>query len=157
MSQLSHVHRMSNHHITNTDNAPNAACFWCRLGASSIALGKQVATTSAIFNLHSTAHDFPGYSSSSRSSRQESASTYWHIGIVITWLTGMYFHTGYLSNTAQWCEDPSAIVPVCTPVYVLAGQEAIAATNSGDYYTGVRVSAAYPAVCNGLGVLSLSD
>ena len=76
-------------------------------------------TTTTIWNLHADAHDFQ-----LNNNNQVFAANLAHIGVVLIWLSGMYFHGAYFSNYLDWLQDPSlapTIQQVSNPIRITSG------------------------------------
>jgi len=76
-------------------------------------------TTTSIWNLHADAHDFQ-----SSPNKQVFAANLAHIGVVLIWLSGMYFHGAYFTNYLDWLQDPT-LAPtaqqVSNPIRITSG------------------------------------
>merc|ERR1712190_528044 len=103
------------------------------------ALSKGPITTSWIWDLHATPHDFNLNSSSSDTSRKVIAASLAYFSVVGLWASGMLFHGAYYSNYTEWLVDPSHIRPSAQQVWSIFGQE-ILNSDLGGYFQGLYIT-----------------
>jgi photosystem I P700 chlorophyll a apoprotein A1 len=88
---------------------------WSRAGHFSSALSKGAKTTTWIWNLHSSAHDFEcALSTGSTTTRKVFASNLAHIALLFFFLSGLHFHGAYFSNYCAWSKDARHSLPAVT-------------------------------------------
>jgi photosystem I P700 chlorophyll a apoprotein A1 len=74
------------------------------------------ATTSWIWNLHSSAHDFECSTATDARfwiARKVFSSNLAHLALLFFFLCGLHFHGAYLSNVRNWNKDARHCVPSC--------------------------------------------
>jgi photosystem I P700 chlorophyll a apoprotein A1 len=111
------------------------------------ALSKGPKTTTWIWNLHASAHDFDIGQSSARQASAEIArkvfsSNLAHLSLVFFWIGGMHFHGAYFSNYSAWLKDPERCLPSSHLVWSLVGQD-ILNGYSGQYFSGVTITSGF--------------
>jgi len=113
---------------------------WARPGHFSRVLAKGPATTTWIWNLHATAHDFDSHTSDLQDiSRKVFSAHFGQLGIILIWLSGMYFHGARFSNYESWLIDPIRIKPSAQVVWPVVGQE-ILNGDVGGGFQGVQIT-----------------
>ena len=113
---------------------------WARPGHFSRALAKGPTTTTWIWNLHATAHDFDTHTSDLQDiSRKVFSAHFGQLGIILIWLSGIYFHGARFSNYESWLIDPIHIKPSAQVVWPVVGQE-ILNGDVGGGFQGVQIT-----------------
>jgi len=113
---------------------------WARPGHFSRVLAKGPTTTTWIWNLHATAHDFDSHTSDLQDiSRKVFSAHFGQLGIILIWLSGMYFHGARFSNYESWLIDPIRIKPSAQVVWPVVGQE-ILNGDVGGGFQGVQIT-----------------
>jgi len=124
------------------DRDPVATNFekWIRPGHFSRTLAKGPTTTTWIWNLHADAHDFDTHTSDLQEiSRKVFSAHFGQLGIILIWLSGMYFHGARFSNYEAWLLDPIHIKPSAQVVWPIVGQE-ILNGDVGGGFQGVQIT-----------------
>jgi photosystem I P700 chlorophyll a apoprotein A1 len=124
------------------DRNPVATSFekWAKPGHFSRSLAKGPTTTTWIWNLHADAHDFDIHTSDLQEiSRKVFRAHFGQLGIILIWLSGIYFHGARFSNYEAWLRDPTHIKPSAQVVWPLVGQE-ILNCDVGGGFQGVQIT-----------------
>lgn len=117
---------------------------WAKPGHFSRALSKGPSTTTFVWNLHADAHDFYSQTVDNQEiSRKVFSAHFGQIGIILIWLSGMYFHGARFSNYEAWLNDPIHIKPSAQVVWPIVGQEVINGDVGGGFQGIVRVYKLY--------------
>jgi len=131
------------------------------IGSFNPSLSKGPTTTTWVWTLHSTPHDFAiaetyPYSSSKSIdlSRKVFASGISHISIVTLWISGMLFHGSYFSNYMEWLRNPILIKPSAQIVWSCLGQDIIN-SDLGGYSQGLYISSGLFHMWRSQGLVSL--
>lgn len=115
------------------------------LGSFNPSLAKGPQSTTWIWNLHATPHDFMISESSNNSTnniniaRKVIASGAAHFSIILFWISGMLFHGTYFSNYIEWLRDPMSVKPSAHLVWTIVGQD-ILNSDVGGYFQGLYIS-----------------
>jgi photosystem I P700 chlorophyll a apoprotein A1 len=113
---------------------------WAKPGHFSRRLIKGPTTTTWIWNLHADAHDFDIQTSDLQEiSRKVFSAHFGQLGIILLWLSGIYFHGARFSNYETWLIDPSHIKPSAQVVWPIVGQE-ILNGDVGGGFQGVQIT-----------------
>jgi len=116
---------------------------WATPGHFSRSLAKGPKTTTWIWNLHADAHDFDIQAKSLEEvSRKIFSAHFGQLGIILLWLSGMYFHGAYFSNYSAWVADPLTIKPSAQAVWPIVGQEILNADVGGNFQ-GVQITSGF--------------
>jgi len=108
------------------------------------ALSSGPKTTTWIWNLHASAHDFDvQQSSASLIARKVFSSNLAHLSLVFCWLGGMHFHGAYFSNYSAWLKDSIHCLPSSHLVYPLAGQDILNDYNANQYSSAIRTTSGF--------------
>jgi photosystem I P700 chlorophyll a apoprotein A1 len=95
---------------------------------------KGPATTTWIWNLHADAHDFDSHTSDLEEiSRKVFSAHFGQLGIILIWLSGMYFHGARFSNYEAWLSDPVHMKPSAQIVWPIVGQEILNGDVGGGF------------------------
>jgi len=113
---------------------------WAKPGHFSRTLAKGPTTTTWIWNLHADAHDFDSHTSDLQDvSRKVFRAHFGQLGLILIWLSGMYFHGARFSNYEAWLVDPSHVKPSAQIVWPIVGQE-ILNGDVGGGFQGVQIT-----------------
>ena len=113
---------------------------WAKPGHFSKNLSRGPNTTTWIWNLHADAHDFDSHTSDLEDiSRKVFSAHFGQLGIILIWLSGMYFHGARFSNYEAWLSDPIHIKPSAQVVWPIVGQE-ILNGDVGGGFQGVQIT-----------------
>jgi photosystem I P700 chlorophyll a apoprotein A1 len=127
---------------------------WAKPGHFSRSLAKGPVTTTWIWNLHADAHDFDGHSSDLQAiSRKVFSAHFGQLGIILIWLSGMYFHGARFSNYEAWLTDPIHIKPSAQVVWPIVGQE-ILNGDVGGGFQGVQITSGLFQLWRARGIVS---
>jgi len=124
------------------DRNPVATNFekWAKPGHFSRSFAKGPTTTTWIWNLHADAHDFDTHTSDLQEvSRKVFSAHFGQIGIILIWLSGIYFHGARFSNYESWLIDPTHIKPSAQVVWPVVCQE-ILNGDVGGGFQGVQIT-----------------
>jgi photosystem I P700 chlorophyll a apoprotein A1 len=124
------------------DRDPVATNFekWAKPGHFSRRLSKGPTTTTWIWNLHADAHDFDIQTSDLQEiSRKVFSAHFGQLGIILIWLSGIYFHGARFSNYEAWLADPTHVKPSAQVVWPIVGQE-ILNGDVGGGFQGVQIT-----------------
>jgi photosystem I P700 chlorophyll a apoprotein A1 len=124
------------------DRDPVATNFekWAKPGHFSRRLSKGPTTTTWIWNLHADAHDFDIQTSDLQEiSRKVFSAHFGQLGIILIWLSGIYFHGARFSNYEAWLIDPTHVKPSAQVVWPIVGQE-ILNGDVGGGFQGVQIT-----------------
>jgi photosystem I P700 chlorophyll a apoprotein A1 len=113
---------------------------WAKPGHFSRATAKGPSTTTWIWNLHADAHDFDAHTADLQAiSRKVFSVHFGHLGIILIWLSGAYFHGANFSNYEAWLVDPIRIKPRAQVVWPIVGQE-ILNGDVGGGFQGIQIT-----------------
>jgi photosystem I P700 chlorophyll a apoprotein A1 len=113
---------------------------WAKPGHFSRTLAKGPTTTTWIWNLHADAHDFDRHSSDLQEiSRKVFSAHFGHLGIILIWLSGIYFHGARFSNYEYWLIDPTHTKPSAQVAWPIVGQESLNGDVGGGFQ-GVQIT-----------------
>jgi photosystem I P700 chlorophyll a apoprotein A1 len=113
---------------------------WAKPGHFSRALAKGPRTTTWIWNLHADAHDFDSHTADLQDiSRKVFSVHFGQLGIILIWLSGIYYHGARFSNYERWLIDPTHIKPSAQVVWPILGQE-ILNGDVGGGFQGVQIT-----------------
>jgi len=127
---------------------------WAKPGHFSRTLAKGPTTTTWIWNLHADAHDFDRHTSDLQEiSRKVFSAHFGQLGIILLWLSGMYFHGAFFSNYESWITDPVRIKPSAQVVWPIVGQE-ILNGDMGGGFQGVQITSGLFQVWRARGITS---
>ena len=105
------------------------------------ALSKGLISTTWLWSLHSSSHDFsstcPHVNFSM--SRKVLSTSVAHTAIIQSRLSGMLFHTAYFSNYAGWLYDPLRVKPSAQVVVLIIGQ-GILNSDVGSTFHGIYIT-----------------
>jgi len=113
---------------------------WAKPGHFSRTLAKGAITTTWIWNLHADAHDFDSHTADLQDiSRKVFSVHFGQLGIILIWLSGIYYHGARFSNYERWLIDPTHIKPSAQVVWPILGQE-ILNGDVGGGFQGVQIT-----------------
>ena len=124
------------------DRDPVATTFekWAKPGHFSRTLSKGPTTTTWIFNLHADAHDFDSHTSDAQEiSRKIFSAHFGQLGVILIWLSGMYFHSARFSNYEVWLTDPTNIKASAQVVWPIVSQD-ILNSDVGGGFQGIQIT-----------------
>jgi photosystem I P700 chlorophyll a apoprotein A1 len=141
---------------------------WSRAGHFSIALSKGVKTTTWIWNLHSSAHDFecavPSVASQchtqgGRLARKVFSSNIAHLGLLFFFLSGIHFHGAYFSNYCAWSKDARHSLPgvLLFSATTSFGPQDVLNSDIGGYFQGVHITGGIFQLWRGEGIVTQVD
>jgi len=123
-------------------------------GHFSRSLAKGPSTTTWIWNLHADAHDFDSHTSDLESiSRKVFSAHFGQLGIILIWLSGMYYHGARFSNYEAWLNDPTHIKPSAQVVWSVVGQEILNADVGGGFQ-GIQITSGFFQLWRASGITS---
>jgi photosystem I P700 chlorophyll a apoprotein A1 len=127
---------------------------WAQPGHFSRTLSKGPSTTTWIWNLHADAHDFDSHTSDLEEiSRKVFSAHFGQLGIILIWLSGMYFHGARFSNYEAWLSDPTHIKPSAQVVWPIVGQE-ILNGDVGGGFQGIQITSGFFQLWRASGITS---
>jgi photosystem I P700 chlorophyll a apoprotein A1 len=127
---------------------------WAKPGHFSRTLAKGPTTTTWIWNLHADAHDFDIHTSDLQEiSRKVFSVHFGQLGIILIWLSGMYFHGARFSNYEAWLIDPVHIKPSAQVVWPIVGQEILNGDVGGEFQ-GIQIVSGLFQLWRGAGIVS---
>nr|YP_009306277.1 photosystem I P700 apoprotein [Derbesia sp. WEST4838]AOP19181.1 photosystem I P700 apoprotein [Derbesia sp. WEST4838] len=127
---------------------------WAIPGHFSRTLSKGPTTTTWIWNLHADAHDFDTHTNNLEDiSRKIFSAHFGQLGIILIWLSGMYFHGARFSNYEAWLGDPTHIKPSAQVVWPIVGQE-ILNGDVGGGFQGVQITSGFFQLWRASGITS---
>nr|YP_009391270.1 photosystem I P700 apoprotein A1 [Dipterocladia arabiensis]ARW59414.1 photosystem I P700 apoprotein A1 [Dipterocladia arabiensis] len=116
---------------------------WAKPGHFSRTLAKGPSTTTWIWNLHASAHDFDSHTSSLEEiSRKIFSAHFGQLAIIFLWLSGMYFHGAKFSNYIAWLNNPTLVKPSAQIVWPIVGQEILNADVGGGFQ-GIQITSGF--------------
>jgi photosystem I P700 chlorophyll a apoprotein A1 len=126
--------------VVDNDPVPTSFEKWGQPGHFSRSLKGGPKTTTWIWNLHSSAHDFDSHTSDLEDvSRKIFSAHFGHLAVVFIWLSGMYFHGAKFSNYEAWLTNPTAIKPSAQVVWPIVGQEILNGDVGGGFH-GIQIT-----------------
>lgn len=118
------------------------AHLWTKGGHFSKAISKGP-TTTWIWNIHASAHDYESHNGTSNMiARKIFSSNMGHLSIVFFWLSGMHFHGAYFSNYQSWIIDPIHNTPSTQVVWSIVSQDIINGFNEA-YFSGISITSGF--------------
>nr|YP_009254444.1 photosystem I P700 chlorophyll a apoprotein A1 [Verdigellas peltata]CZF96697.1 photosystem I P700 chlorophyll a apoprotein A1 [Verdigellas peltata] len=116
---------------------------WAKPGHFSKSLAKGPTTTTWIWSLHASAHDFTSHTKNLEDiSRKVFSAHFGQLGIILIWVSGMYFHGARFSNYEAWLTDPVNIKQSAQVVWSIVGQE-ILNGDVGGGFQGIQVTSGF--------------
>lgn len=127
------------------------------IGCFNPILSKGPVTTTWIWNLHASPHDFYADVSAGTAAtyRKIFSVGISHIGVVLFWISGMLFHGAYFSNYTDWLRDPIHVKPSSHFVTDIVGQDIINA-DVGGYFSGLPIASGLFQIWRTHGMVSVS-
>lgn len=138
------------------DANPTATTFqnWAKPGHFSRTLSKGPSTTTWIWNLHADAHDFDSHTNDLEEiSRKVFSAHFGQLGVILIWLSGMYFHGARFSNYEAWLQDPIHLKPSAQIVWPIVGQE-ILNGDVGGGFQGIQITSGFFQLWRSSGITS---
>lgn len=127
---------------------------WAKPGHFSRALAKGPSTTTFVWNLHADSHDFDSQTNDIQDiSRKVFSAHFGQLGIILIWLSGMYFHGARFSNYEAWLNDPLHIKPSAQVVWPIVGQEVINGDVGGGFQ-GIQITSGFFQLWRASGITS---
>jgi len=129
--------------VVDKDPVPTSFEKWGKPGHFDRTLAKGPKTTTWIWNLHSSAHDFDSHTSDLEDiSRKIFSAHFGHLAVIFIWLSGMYFHGAKFSNYEAWLANPTVIKPSAQVVWPIVGQEILNADVGGGFH-GIQITSGF--------------
>jgi photosystem I P700 chlorophyll a apoprotein A1 len=126
--------------VVDKDPVPVSFEKWSQPGHFDRKLARGPKTTTWIWDLHASAHDFDSHTSDLEDvSRKIFSAHFGHLAVVFIWLSGMYFHGAKFSNYEAWLANPLAIKPSAQVVWPIVGQEILNADVGGGFH-GIQIT-----------------
>jgi photosystem I P700 chlorophyll a apoprotein A1 len=126
--------------VIDRDPVPTNFEKWANPGHFSRTLAKGPTTTTWIWNLHANAHDFDTHTSDLQEiSRKVFSAHFGQLGIILIWLSGIYYHGARFSNYEAWLSDPTHVKPRAQVVWPIVGQEILNGEVGGGFQ-GVQIT-----------------
>lgn len=127
---------------------------WAKPGHFSRQLSKNPTTTTWVWNVHAEAHDFDNHTKDLEEiSRKIFSAHFGQLGIILIWLSGMYFHGARFSNYEAWLSDPTHIKPSAQVVWPIVGQEILNADVGGGFQ-GIQITSGFFQLWRASGITS---
>ncbi|MFO0308084.1 MAG: photosystem I core protein PsaA [Pseudanabaena sp.] len=121
------------------DVVPTSFEKWGQPGHFDRTLKKGPKTTTWIWDLHATVHDFDSFTTEEDTARKIFSAHFGHLGIIFIWLSGMYYHGAKFSNYTGWLADPVNIKPSAQVVWNVVGQD-ILNGDVGGGFQGIQIT-----------------
>ena len=115
---------------------------WGQPGHFDRTLAKGPKTTTWIWSLHASVHDFDSQGNLEEVSRKIFSAHFGHLAVIFVWLSGMYFHGARFSNYMAWLADPTNIKPSAQVVWPVVGQGILNADVGGDFF-GIQITSGF--------------
>jgi photosystem I P700 chlorophyll a apoprotein A1 len=129
--------------VVDNDPVPTSFEKWGQPGHFDRTLARGPKTTTWIWNLHSSAHDFDSHTSDLEDiSRKIFSAHFGHLAVIFIWLSGMYFHGARFSNYEAWLANPTGIKPSAQVVWPIVGQEILNADVGGGFH-GIQITSGF--------------
>ena len=139
----------------------NSTIWSSDIGSFNSSLSKGPTSTTWIWDLHASPHDFSKFSSlenrrlqSTNTTRKVTSSGLAHLGIVTFSVSGMLFHGSYFSNYTEWLIDPIHVKPTSHIIWSIVGQGTLN-YDVGGYSQGLYITSALFQLWRSQGILSL--
>jgi len=127
---------------------------WAKPGHFSRNLSRGPTTTTWIWNLHADAHDFESHTNDFQDiSRKVFSAHFGQLGIILIWISGMYYHGARFSNYEAWLADPLHIKPSAQIVWPIVGQEILNADVGGGFQ-GIQITSGFFQLWRASGITS---
>ena len=127
---------------------------WAKPGHFSRSLSRGPTTTTWIWNLHADAHDFESHTNDLQDvSRKVFSAHFGQLGLILIWLSGMYFHGARFSNYEAWLTNPLRIKPSAQVVWPVVGQEILNADVGGGFQ-GIQITSGFFQLWRASGITS---
>jgi len=126
--------------VVDKDPVPTSFERWAKPGHFDRTLARGPKTTTWIWNLHATVHDFDSHTSDLEDvSRKIFSAHFGHLAVIFIWLSGAYFHGAKFSNYESWLTDPTHIKPSAQVVWPIFGQEILNGDVGGGFH-GIQIT-----------------
>jgi photosystem I P700 chlorophyll a apoprotein A1 len=127
---------------------------WAKPGHFSRSLSKGPNTTTWVWDLHADAHDFDSHTTDLEDiSRKVFSAHFGQLGIILIWLSGMYYHGARFSNYEAWLTDPTHIKPSSQVVWSVVGQDILNADVGGNFQ-GIQITSGFFQLWRASGITS---
>ena len=129
--------------VVDRDPVPTNFEKWAVPGHFSRSLAKGPTTTKWVWDLHADVHDFDSHTSDLEDiSRKVFSAHFGQLGIILIWISGMFFHGARFSNYESWLMDPTGIKPSAQVVWPVVGQE-ILNDDVGGGFQGIQITSGF--------------
>jgi len=129
--------------VVDRDPVPTTFEKWAVPGHFSRSLAKGPTTTKWVWDLHADVHDFDSHTSDLEDiSRKVFSAHFGQLGIILIWISGMFFHGARFSNYESWLMDPVGIKPSAQVVWPVVGQE-ILNDDVGGGFQGIQITSGF--------------
>ena len=126
--------------VVDKDPVPTSFEKWAKPGHFSRRLAKGPTTTTWIWDLHADAHDFDRQTKDLEDiSRKIFSAHFGHLGVILLWMAGMFYHGARFSNYEAWVQDPLHIKPSAQVVWDVVGQQILNADVGGGF-EGIQIT-----------------
>nr|AYD72428.1 photosystem I P700 chlorophylla apoprotein A1 [Batophora oerstedii] len=140
--------------LVDKDVVPTNFATVAKPGHFSRVLAKGPSTTTWIWSLHASAHDFDSHTSDLEDiSRKVFSAHFGQLGVIFIWLSGMYFHGARFSNYEAWLSDPVNIKPSAQVVWDVVGQS-ILNGDVGGGFQGIQITSGFFQLWRASGITS---
>eukprot|EP01023_Acetabularia_acetabulum_P036985 TRINITY_DN349_c0_g1_i8.p1 TRINITY_DN349_c0_g1~~TRINITY_DN349_c0_g1_i8.p1 ORF type:complete len:753 (-),score=84.71 TRINITY_DN349_c0_g1_i8:241-2499(-) len=140
--------------LVDKDVVPTSFATVAKPGHFSRVLAKGPSTTTWIWSLHASAHDFDSHTSDLEDiSRKVFSAHFGQLGVIFIWLSGMYFHGARFSNYEAWLSDPVNIKPSAQVVWDVVGQS-ILNGDVGGGFQGIQITSGFFQLWRASGITS---
>lgn len=132
---------------------------WAAPGGFISTYSKGYSSTTWVFDLHISPHDFDApYVSSTTTyfSRKVFSANATHLSVVLLWVSGMHFHGAYFSNYSSWLKDPLCTSPSAQSVWEVVGQSSLN-NELGGYFQGIRITSGIFHLWRSTGVIEVAQ
>jgi photosystem I P700 chlorophyll a apoprotein A1 len=136
---------------------------WSRAGDFSVALSKGAKTTSWIWNLHSSSHDFEStmlfgafQRDGGRITRKILSSNIAHLALLFFFISGIHFDGGYFSNHCTWNKDAKDYLAgvLLFSSHTSFGPQDILNSDIGNYFQGIDITCGIFQLWRGEGIIT---
>jgi photosystem I P700 chlorophyll a apoprotein A1 len=125
--------------VVDRDVVPTSFEKWGQPGHFDRTLKKGPKTTTWIWDLHANVHDFDSFTTEEDTARKIFSAHFGHLGIILIWLSGMYYHGAKFSNYTGWLADPIHVKPSAQVVWNVVGQDILNADVGGGFQ-GIQIT-----------------
>jgi len=129
--------------LVERNTVPTSFEKWSKPGHFSRTLTKGPTSTTWVWDLHADAHDFDSHTTDLEDiSRKVFSAHFGQLGIILIWLSGMYYHGARFSNYEAWLSDPTHIKPSAQVVWSIVGQDILNADVGGGFQ-GIQITSGF--------------